>query len=150
MKKNRYLLLVVCIALFQACITFIEHNDESSEFQIQNNSDSAIYVCITQSNSLPIKSKLKLFDTLKVNGKDSIISPIYRINAHSFNKDHLLFDNYQKNKSNNNLYIYFIKEVIIESRSWENICKTELYSQKISINKNQLNIDKNVIFNAKE
>ena len=101
---------------------------------------------------MPLRPKLKLFDTLKIDGKDSIITPVYRINAYKFYEDfnknngHLYFDDFLKIGEDSILKLYFIKESIMKSYPWESICKYKLYSKKTSVTKRQLNNVKCVVY----
>ena len=135
--------LILLMIILSSCIF---RKPLPSEFVIQNNSDSAIYVYVTYNDSLPSYPTLKLFDTIfeqKHNKNiDNVISPSYRINAYSSN-----IDNHSGNlniieNSNahliNNLKIYIIKESIMRRRSWREIHIKQMYEKKVLLSKKQL------------
>ena len=151
MRKFIYLTSLIYAITFQSCISLIDKSN-SLKFDIQNNSDSAIYIFVTQSETLQVTPRIDLFDTLRINGMDSITSPVYRINAYSFyvdfkkNVGSLYFDDFRKNDKDSTLHVFFIKEAIIKSYNWESICRKKLYSKKITITEKQLRVNNCVIY----
>ena|ERR1035437_5732650 len=151
LRKFIYLTSVIYAITFQSCISLFDKSD-NLKFDIQNNSDSAIYIYVTQSETLQLTPRINLFDTLKINGMDSIKSPVYRINAYSFyvdfenNVGSLYFDYFRKNDKDSTLQVFFFKEAIIKSYTWESICRKKLYSKKITITEKQLRVNNCVIY----
>lgn len=147
MKKIIKLLSISCTITFQSCI----FHPDKSVFDIQNETDSAIYIFVTNLDTLPISQKLNLFDTLLINGKDSIVAPINRINAYSFyvdfknNEGSLYFEDFCKQEKDSTLLIFFIKEAVLKSNTWESICRKKKYTKKI-ITKQQLIVKKCIIY----
>lgn len=131
MRNFKMLLLFCCAIMFQNCI----FNPEKPTFDIQNKTDSAIYIYVTYLDNLPISPGLNLFDTLRINGKDSIVAPVSRINAYSSyvdfknNVSSLYFDDFRKNEQDSTLQIFFIKETVLKVNTWKNICSKKLYSK---------------------
>jgi hypothetical protein len=135
MKKFIKLLSISCVIMFQSCFF---HRDKST-FDIENKTESAVYIYVTDLDTLPASPKLNLFDTLHINGKDSIVAPANRINAYSFYVDFknnvgcLYFDDFRKNKQDSTLQVFFIKERVLKANTWESICSKKLYSKKITV-----------------
>lgn len=107
--------------------------------EILNYSDSAIYVYQTCSNQLPCYPELKLFQNLggrrfdeNGNKKPDTISPRYRINAYSYGDIRVsgTIENPSIHCSKDTLYLFFITESIMRTKSWNEICKSQLYKEK--------------------
>ncbi len=146
MKNSCYVIFIGLIAL----IGCSGHQPElpMEVITIGNYTDSALYVFCSCEDSLPIMPFLKLFDTAtasfvideKGNKLDSIYCPNYRINAYSggnLSLKDIVKDNHVfcKNKS---IKLYFIKEQILRTKSWNEIYKKQLYARKIILTDSML------------
>lgn len=116
------------------------------ELDILNYTDSAIYVYNTCLDSLPGEYGLKLFlnagggtDACGHEMKDTI-APDYRINAYSWGT-FLGFGTPKKKETrckDNKLRLYFIKEITMRTKTWEEIFKNQLYEKKMVLTQEQL------------
>jgi hypothetical protein len=72
--------------------------------------------------------------------KDSFFSPHYRVNAYAFSEVNVwgTIKNPATNCKNDSLYLFFIKESIMRTMSWEEICKNQLYEQRVILTEEQL------------
>jgi hypothetical protein len=71
--------------------------------------------------------------------KDTI-APSYRINAYSWGSiGGLGTPNKQETEcKDNKLKLYFIKEITMRTKTWEEICKDQLYEKRVILTQQQL------------
>ena len=107
--------------------------------EVENNTDSAIYVAFSLNDTLQVNQKLSLFEIEYYNNAKHILSPNYRVNAHLIGgigtpgRESLL------NKSKDRkIRLFVIKEVTIRNNSWEKICEKKMYEEKIVLSVYQL------------
>jgi hypothetical protein len=144
MKNILLLIIFLNILTISSCV----YDPPSGCISILNYTDSAIYVYVTCSDTLPKSPPLVLF--LNLSGHDRIdesgnkmgdtISPDYRINAHSHglikvsgtpDKPHTFCDN-------DSLILFFIKEIYIRTKTWDEICKNRVYEKQMIFSQNNL------------
>ena len=149
-NSMRHILLLSIAVLLQGCITY---DPPLGAIEIHNYSDSVIYVYHSCSDSLELNHKLNLFDTwirigvvTDASGNirqdtDSIHSPEYRIGAYDYGDVVLCGSNRRPRLccDNDTLYLFFIKESVMRTMSWEEICKKQQYEQKVVLTEEQLN-----------
>lgn len=143
MKK---IITIVCSVFLWSCPAY---DPSVGSIAIRNYSDSAVYVYATCLNYLPCEPKLVLVQNFTGNAfdekgnkiEDTIIYPNYRINAYSFGsigvwgspkKPRLPCDNKE-------IKLYFIKEAIIRTKEWKEICNKQLYENKMTLSEEKLN-----------
>lgn len=142
MKKLFF--IIPALIIFYGCPAY----DPSQEMiNIHNNTDSAIYVYHSCSDTLPRAPALRLFEILNNNATDAkgkmkkgeFYSPDYRINAYSYgvigipaNKSSL------KECCDGKMRFFFIKEKTMREKTWEEIYKNQLYDKKIALTKEDL------------
>lgn len=134
--------LGVCFLLWGCPV----YDPASGELDILNYTDSAIYVYHTCLDSLPFEYGLKLF--LNVGGgidecghtKKDTIAPSYRINAYSWGSIGGLGTPKRRETGckDNKLRLYFIKEITMRTKTWEEIFKNQLYEKKVVLDQKQL------------
>lgn len=140
--KYLYALLISC--LLSGCPVY---DPASATINILNYSDSAIYVSQSCDGSFDCKSPLKLFLVVKVPRTDSrgnkmkdTIAPNYRINAYSYG---IIYADGSPEKpllpcEGNNLTLFYIKEITMRTKTWEEICKNQLFVKKVILTKEAL------------
>lgn len=148
MKNNGKILALIFVSLlFSSCI-FFDETPQTGVINLQNNTESAVYVYVTYKDTLPNSPKLNLFDTISlVNSnqkKDSIISPTYRLNAYSFfvdfekNEGGIIFNDYSSKSIDKKIRLYFIKENVMRRKTWNEIYKGQLYEKKMVFTEDEL------------
>ena len=137
-------IILICIC---SCICGCVYDPQTGALNIFNNTDSAIYVYVTYTDSLPLKYGLKLFEhgggtDAYSNNMPDTISPNYRINAYSWQ---LFFGFGAVEKPTlyrgrgGKLSLFFIKEITMRTRIWKEIYKGQLYEKKMVLTQEQLN-----------
>ncbi len=120
------------LLLFSTIIGCSLTDSKQESIEIYNNTDSAIYLYYSCSDSIYLTPKLVLFDTIINRGKEKIISPEYRVNAFSSGG---IGVRGRKNLINNctdkRIRLFFIKEETMMNNSWNDIYKWQLYEKKI-------------------
>lgn len=142
----KHILLISFIGFLHSCITY---DPPTGVLKIHNYSDSAIYVYHSYSDSLELDHKLNLFDTWNAeitdaSGRiiqDTIYSPNYRANAYAYSEINVCGtgNNPRLCCDNDTLYLFFIKESVMRTMSWEEICEKQQYEQKVVLTEEQLN-----------
>ncbi len=142
----KHILLLSFAVLLQGCITY---DPPTGVLKIHNYSDSAIYVYHSYSDSLELDHKLNLFDTWNAeitdaSGRiiqDTIYSPNYRANAYAYSEINVCGtgNNPKLCCDNDTLYLFFIKESVMRTMSWEEICEKQQYEQRVALTEEQLN-----------
>ncbi len=138
---------------FQSIIIIIiiscsfEKKTQFDSLSIYNATSSAVYLYITSSDTLPLTPKLNLFDTVflhSTQNRDTILSPIYRINAYSYyTKNDLTVPNVNieelclKSKDLK-IKLYFIKESTMRIHNWTEIYLCQLYEKKIVLSESDI------------
>lgn len=141
----RIILVLISCLFIRGCPVY---DPPTGVLNIENNSDSAVYVYSTCDNTLPCEPKLKLFESLGDSAFDSkgnkitdtLFSPHYRINANSIGyigvwgspKKPRVFCEDKK------IRLYFISETVIRTKDWKEICKNQMYHKKIVLSQSQL------------
>lgn len=126
---NRRLTILLLISTFISCSLF---DSEQGAINIYNNTDSAVYITYSCSDSICLSPQLVLFDTIVNNGRETIISPNYRVNAYSYGgigttgRKNLINDCIDKR-----LRLFFIKEETLKNFSWNDIFIWQLYEKKV-------------------
>ena len=142
----RHILLLSFVVLLNGCIAY---DPLRGEFEINNYSDSVIYVYHSYSDLLELDRKLNLFETRSgvvtdASGRirqDSICSPEYRIDAYDY-MTIVVCGPYWSPRlcgDNDTLYLFFIKESVMRTMSWEEICEKQQYEQRVALTEEQLN-----------
>lgn len=141
----KYFFLFFTVVLIYGCPSY---DSPSGILTVHNYSDSAIYVYCTCSDSVKSKPKLNLFEKIKADiidehgqKKDSIYSPNYRVNPYTYSEINVwgTVKNPELYCNNDIIYLFFIKESIMRTKKWEDICKYQLYEQKRLLTKDELN-----------
>ena len=126
---NRRLTTLLLISTLISCSLI---DSEQEAINIYNNTDSAVYIYYSCSDSIFLTSQLVLFDTIINNGIEKIISPNYRVNAYSSGG---IGAKGRKNLINNcadkKLRLFFIKEETMKNYCWNDIYIWQLYEKKI-------------------
>jgi hypothetical protein len=124
------LIILVLLSSFFSCV----YEPSQKGISILNVSDSAIYVTYSFTDSFPSDRKLTLFQIEYFNDSCHIVSPNYRINAHSSGGIGISGREELVNEAKDGkLRIFFIKEKTIRENSWEDISKKEIYEKKITL-----------------
>lgn len=141
----KYIFSLAILPILGGCALFMD--PPTGELRILNYTDSAIYVYSTCSDSLPYEYGLKLFvnygggtDECGNKMRDTS-SPNYRINAYSYGTISG-FGSPEKRQTqctDNKLRLYFIKEITMRAKTWEEIYKNQLYEKKMILTQEQLN-----------
>ncbi len=122
------------------------YDPASGGLDILNYTDSAIYVYYTCSDTLIEEYGLKLFlnagggtDACGHTMKDTI-APDYRINAYSWGSIRVpeTPERRETGCKDNKLRLYFIKEITMRTKTWEEISKNQLYEKKMVLDQKQL------------
>jgi len=147
MKNIEKISALILVSLFSSCI-FFDETPQTGVINLQNCTESAVYVYVTYKDTLPNFPKLNLFDTIALGKyeqeKDTIISPVYRINAHSFyvdfdkNEGGIIFNDYISKCADKKIRLYFIRENIMRSKTWNEIYKGQLYEKKMIFSEDDL------------
>jgi hypothetical protein len=146
----RHILLLSFVVLLQGCI--FTYDPAPGSIEIHNYSDSVIYVYDSYSDSLELDQELELFNIFirtglvtDASGKirqdtDSIHSPSYRIGAYDYGE--IVACGTCNNPSlccnNDSIYLFFIKESVMRTMSWEEICEKQQYEQRVVLTEEQL------------
>lgn len=141
----RHFLLLSFVVLLNGCISC---DSLRGELEVKNYSDSVIYVYHSCSDSLELGHKLNLFETRSgvtdASGRirqDSIYSPKYRIDAYDY-MNIVVCGPYWEPRlccDNDTLYLFFIKESVMRTMSWGEICEKQQYEQRVVLTEEQLN-----------
>ena len=141
----RHILLLSLVVLLNGCIAC---DSLRGDLEINNYSDSVIYVYHSCSDSLEVDHKLNLFETrsgvIDASGRirqDTIYSPEYRIDAYDY-MNIVVCGPYWEPRlccDNDTLYLFFIKESVMRTMSWEEICEKQQYEQRVALTEEQLN-----------
>jgi hypothetical protein len=143
----RHFLLLSIAVLLQGCITY---DPPPGSIEIHNYSDSVIYVYDSCSDSLELDHKLYLFGTRHAivtdasgnirKDTDSICSPEYRIGAYDYGNIVVCGSKRRPRLccDNDTLYLFFIKESVMRTMSWEEICEKQQYEQRVALTEEQL------------
>ncbi len=120
------------------------------EISVQNHSDSAIYICQSCTDSIPLEPELKLFwvgkpgsmkDELGAN-MGYISSPDYRIDAYKYNSVALGVNLSADEKTicpgRSKATFFIIKESVMRKYTWKEIVQMQMYQKKIHLTKQQL------------
>lgn len=120
----------------------------SGVLSIANNSDSAVYVYHTCSDSLQKQPELKLFlesgaEMIDARGNkmETTYSPDYRINAHSTSEmSGFGTAKYKRLPCGNQEFInlFFISESAMRKYTWDEIAQKQLYLNKMKVTKQHL------------
>jgi len=126
---NRRLSILILISTLNSC-SLIDSKQET--IIIYNNTDSAVYIYYSCSDSIYLTPKLVLFDTIVINGREKINSPNYRVNAYSYGGigttgRKILINNCADKK----LRLFFIKEETMINNTWNDIYNWQLYEKKV-------------------
>ena len=141
----RHILLLSLVVLLNGCIAC---DSLRGDIEINNYSDSVIYVYHSCSDSLEVDHKLNLFETrsgvIDASGRirqDTIYSPNYRANAYAYSEINVCGtgNNPKLCCDNDTLYLFFIKESVMRTMSWEEICEKQQYEQRVALTEEQLN-----------
>ena len=122
MKKLVY---ISCIFLFYGCI--FTYDPARGLLYVHNNSNEAVYVYLKYGNAdlLPLISGLDLFTFIDVNMKDA-----YTIGG--TRKKPCLPSN------ENEVTLFFITEKTMRNYDLEEICKNQMFTEKITLTNNEL------------
>ncbi len=142
---NKYLIiLILFVIVFKSCLPF---DPPSGGFEIYNYSDKAIYVYCTCMDSLPVSPRLNLFEKfndliIDPNGDtiDPIYSPEYRVDAYS-TKGFVTWGSPENPRlycDNTTVRLFFIKENVMRTHTWEEISQKQLYEKKTILTESQL------------
>lgn len=146
MIKLRFLLIQYPLWLSFLLLGCPVYDPPSGQLEILNYTDSAVYVYHTCSDSLPCDYGMKLFlsagggtDASGRTMKDTI-APSYRINAYSWGNITGLgaIEKPVTACRDHKLRLYFIKETTMRTKTWEEICQSELYEKKITLTQQEL------------
>ena len=146
----RHFLLLSFVVFLQGCI--FTYDPPPGSIEIHNYSDSVIYVYHSCSDSLELDHKLDLFYICTGIGMvtdasgnirqdtDSIHSPEYRIGAYDYGNVVLCGSKRRPRLccDNDTLYLFFIKESVMRTMSWEEICEKQQYEQRVVLTEEQL------------
>lgn len=142
--KTKVVFPLLMLSMLTSCIVY---DPPKPTLEIRNNTDSAIYVYETCADSLEVANRLALFlvfhdDDSFAPGKksDTIYSPYYRVNAYS-SGDFVVNGRVEQPSvhcSDKILRLFFIKESILRTYSWEEICKHQLYEEKVALTEDEL------------
>lgn len=147
--KTNYLFLFVVLSLC-GCITY---DPPRKTLTVFNNSDSAVYVCFSSTDSITLQPELKLFiefpgrmENVRGRKMNSICSPDYRVNAYSYSvlvdAAYSTKDKWIPFKNKDSVTFFFIKESIMRTHTWKEIYGDQLYTKKIRFSYLQLeNLD---------
>ncbi len=148
MKNNGKILVLIFVSLLLCSCDFFDETPQTGVINLQNNTESAIYVYVTYKDTLPKSPKLNLFDTITIEKsyqkKDSIISPVYRLNAYSYyvdfekNDGGIIFNDYSAKSVDKKVRLYFIKESTMRTKTWDEIYKGQLYEKKMIFTEDEL------------
>lgn len=137
MKKLFFLLII--IMLFDGCLVT---DPKPKSIEVENCTDSAIYVYYSFKDSLERGRSIELFTKYKYAGVDKYISPDYRINAFSFGGIGIAGRESLLNKSTDkNIRLFFIKEETMKNKTWDEICKHQNYTKKMTLSLEELEKD---------
>lgn len=127
MKKG---ILIYIISLILYSCVYDPPQEKGIRFY--NNSDSAIYVQYSFTDSLIISNNLTLFDNFGSKVTDHLVSPCYRLNAFSvgFLKRHGRKSLVYKSKDKK-LRLFFIKEKTMRTKTWVEICSKQIYVKRM-------------------
>ncbi len=134
--KKLFLLLVVNIILVNSCLVI---DPKPKYIEIENCTDSAIYVYYSFKDSLEESRSIELFKKYRHAGIDKYISPDYRINAFSTGgigitgRESLLNESADKK-----IRLFFIKEETMRNKTWDYICKHQIYIKKMTFSSEEL------------
>lgn len=148
MKNTGRLLAWILVSLLFCGCGFFDETPQTGEINLKNNTESAVYVYVTFKDSLPNFPKLNLFDTLAVDNSskenENISSPTYRINAYSYyigfknNLGGIVFNDYSSKSNDKKIRLYFIKESVMRTKTWNEIYKGQLYEKKMIFSEDEL------------
>lgn len=129
----------VVLVLFCVLISGCVYDPPSAHIEVENCTDSAIYVYYSFCDSLELSKPLYLFEENKHGGLSKYSSPNYRINAYSIGGIGTLGQSslFKKNR-NEKIRLFFIKEKIMRDFSWEEIVKKHLYEEKLTLTEKEL------------
>lgn len=115
------------------------YDPPSSRIDLENRTDSAIYVYYSFRDSLELSKPLFLFEQRMFGGVTEYMSPDYRINAYTFGGIGTLGQTelFSKNKGEN-IRFFFIKESTMRSFSWKEIVEKQLYEKKKKFSEEEL------------
>lgn len=135
MKKN-FFLLIVNILLFDSCLMI---DPKPQCIEIENCTDSTIYVYYSFNDSLEESRSIQLFKKYRYAGTDKYISPDYRINAFSVGGIGITGRESLLNKcKDKKIRLFFIKEETLRNKTWTEICKQQIYIKKKTLNIEEL------------
>lgn len=148
MSNLRKIPALILVSLFFSGCVFFDETPQTGVINLQNNTESAVYVYVTYKDTLPNSPKLNLFDTIAVDNssqeKDNITSPIYRIDAYSYYVDFknnvggIVFNDYSSKSNDKKIRLYFIKESVMRTKAWNEIYKRQLYEKKMIFSEDEL------------
>lgn len=118
----RYL-LVISVLFLVGCVY-----DTVQVFTVKNNTDSILYVCYSLSDSLPSRPAIYMFDTFKLNGKDTIVPSSHKLNPHSEGN---VTEFQNKSMFDSGVYLFYIKEEVMKTKGWDDIAKYQLYAKRV-------------------
>lgn len=143
--KNNSIFLLLWGTIFAGCV----YDPPSGFITVHNYSDSAVYVYETFMDSLPCGNPLKLFQTLggksinsRGNALKDTLSPSYRVNAYAFGEIGVLGNPSEPKlpKNNKKIILFFIKESTMRTKTWEEICRYQLYERKLVYTEAELDL----------
>lgn len=148
MSNLRKIPALILVSLFFSGCIFFDETPQTGLINLQNCTESAVYVYITYKDTLPNYPKLNLFDTVSVDNysqkEDNITSPIYRVDAYSFYTDFknnvggIVFNYYSSKSNDKKIRLYFIKESVMRTKTWNEIYKGQLYEKKMIFSEDEL------------
>jgi len=132
------IIILSCLFTLNSCVF-----DRGCNISILNKSDHTIYVYKSFSDSLKMSGGLLYkLEQQNYNGNDTLIYPSYRAEPSSYayvtfvGKREEIFKNDEC--KDGKLRLFFIHEDTILKYTWEEICKQQLYENKIILNEVEL------------
>lgn len=116
--------LVISILFILGCV----YDPPEDVIAVNNTTDSVMYVYCSNADSMHFTPSIRLFDTSIENNKIIINSPPYRLNPHSYGTASEMFFTEKEFKSG--VYLFYITENILKTRSWDDIVKQKLFVKK--------------------
>lgn len=134
-KELKYLLdmkrLILFILPFVLCGCLFTYDPPQKGIEVRNNTDSAIYVYYSFTDSIELTRRLVLFENWKHIGINELVTPNYRVDAYNSRGIGTTGRESLVNQSNDKkLRLFFIKEETMRTKTWERICEGQIYAKK--------------------